>query len=356
MPARPPRWRQKSAALASAGEAANKHGVPAPPSGRRARTFLRYGLSLAVLGWIGWQVEWRTFGDLRSIDGWTAAPAVLIAGLAYPLQAWRWQLLLATQGIHPRSGWVHAVFWVGNFYNAFLPGGIAGDGVRLHFTWRAFPGRRAGAAASIVADRLLGFAALLGLAVGALALQLGTQGGHAGLRALLAASAAAFVALLALALLLARPRLWTPVLGRWLGADRSASIGTAFTSVAGRRSALTGVIGLSVAVWLLDFVALWLLARSVGLEAGILEMTVAAAAAYAAASLPISIGGHGVREGTLVIVLGWLGVGASQPGLVLSLAVAFWAVTTGWSLFGGLATFILPAVAKNESATPPRDA
>lgn len=339
MPVPPVGWRQKSTALASPAAIAIKDGVPAQPL-RRPRTILRYAISLGVLIWIGWQLEWREFGGLRGLDWKLALPAVLLAGVAYPLQAWRWQRLLGTQAIRPPTGWVHAVFWVGNFYNSFLPGGIAGDGVRLHYTWREAPDRKAGAAASLIADRLLGFAALLVLAVAALGLQLGFNGGQAELQSVFALGALALVGLSLLTMILARPRWWTPFASRWLGADRTAALGHAIVAIGAQRGTLITVITLSVAVWLLDFAALWLLAGSVGLSVGVLEMTVAAAAAYVAATLPISIGGHGVREGTLVVMLGWLGVGATQPGLVLLLAAAFWAVTTGWSLFGGIFCFM----------------
>jgi uncharacterized membrane protein YbhN (UPF0104 family) len=93
---------------------------------------------------------------------------------------------------------------------------------------------------------------------------------------------------------------------------------------------------LSVVVWLVDCVSLWLLGRSVGLETGLLGMTVAAAAAYVAAALPISIGGHGVREGALVAMLAALGLATTADGRVATLALAFWAVSAGWSLVGGL--------------------
>ncbi len=352
MPAPPGRWRQKSAALATTGPSAITAGVFATTP-RRLRTGLRYAVSLAVLGWIVWQVEWRDFGNLRGLDWRFALPAVLLAGLAYPLQACRWQKLLAAQDIRPTGLWVQAVFWIGNFYNSFLPGGIAGDGVRLHHTWRTAPARKAGAAASIVADRLLGFAALLVLAAAALGLHLGLNEGGSELRSLFYVSLLALLLLLVLALVMTRPGLWTPWVGRWLGADRAAALGAAFAAVGTQRATLLTVIVLSVMVWLLDFVALWLLAKGVGLAVGPLEMTVAAAAAYVVASLPISIGGHGVREGSLVIVLGWLGVGAGAPGLVLLLALAFWAVTTGWSLLGGLAIFAVPAANRIDSAPPP---
>jgi uncharacterized membrane protein YbhN (UPF0104 family) len=293
-----------------------------------------------VLAWVATQIDWRGFAGLRGLDWPLAVAACLLAGAAYPLQAWRWQKLLAAQQVPLAPARVHALFWIGNFYNSFLPGGVAGDGVRLFATWREFPQHKAAAAASIVADRLLGLGALLALAVLALGGQLATAGTQGELEAILLASAGALALLAAGTALVTHTRFWDPFAVRWLGVERAAGLRAAADALAQNQSALLAATGLSVAVWLLDFAALWLLAGAVGLTTDPLAMTVAAAAAYVAASLPISIGGHGVREGTLVLVLGWLGVGAETPERVTLLALAFWAVSTFWSLAGALALLI----------------
>ncbi|MSU19580.1 MAG: hypothetical protein EXS34_06385, partial [Lacunisphaera sp.] len=57
-----------------------------------AGTVLRYTVSLAVLGWLAGRVDWARFGGWHGLDLSLALPAALLAGLAYPLQAWRWQL------------------------------------------------------------------------------------------------------------------------------------------------------------------------------------------------------------------------------------------------------------------------
>ncbi len=301
-----------------------------------AGTVLRYGLSLAALGWLATRVEWVRFGGLHGLDWSLAGPAVLLAGLAYPLQAWRWQLLLRAQGVTPPARWVHGVFWVGHFYNSFLPGGVAGDAIRFGYVWRAHPDRQAAAATSLLVDRLLGLGSLCALATLALGLHLTRVAGGTELWTLLAASTAAFGLLLAAGWSATRTRWWEPLSAKLLGAERAAALHDAAGALGARPGILTVAAGQSVAVWVIDFLALWLLAQSVKLEAGLLGMTVAAAAAYVAASLPISIGGHGVREGALVAVLALLGLGAGQPEQVALLAVAFWAVTVGWSLVGGM--------------------
>lgn len=308
---------------------------PRPPSTPLLPAWLRYGVSLALLGWVATQVPWSDLRGLAALDLRLAAAAVLAAGIAYPLQAWRWQRLLAAQGVPARPARVHALFWIGNFYNSFLPGGVAGDGVRLAALWRDHPEHAAGAVASVAADRLIGLAALLVLAVLALGAQLATGGGAGQLELLLYASAAALVVVAGLALAAAHGTGWERPLGRWLGAERAAALRRAAATLAADHGTLLAAAGLSVAVWMLDFAALWLLAQAVGLAAGALPLVVAAAAAYVAAALPISVGGHGVREGTLVVVLGWLGVAATDP--VLLLAFAFWCLNAGWSAAGALA-------------------
>jgi uncharacterized membrane protein YbhN (UPF0104 family) len=300
-----------------------------------AGTVLRYGLSLAVLGVLVAQVEWEKFGGLRGIDWSLALPAVFLAGLAYPPQAWRWQTLLAAQDLRPAPRTLHTVFWIAQFFNSFLPGGIAGDAVRLGHVWRAHPDRRAAAAASLIMDRLLGLGALFAIAALALGLHLALNDGGAELQTLLAASLAALGLLLAAGWIATRTAWWRPLCARVLGAERTAALHEAMQSLGRRHGVLVAATCLSFAVWLLDFVSLWLLARSVGLAVGPFAICVAGASAYVAATLPISIGGHGVREGALVATLVLLGFGDRDGALAL-LALAFWAVSVGWSLVGGV--------------------
>ena len=296
---------------------------------------LRYGLSLAVLGLLAAQVDWAKFGGLRGIDWSLALPATLLAGLAYPPQAWRWQVLLAAQDLRPPARTLHAVFWIAQFFNSFLPGGIAGDAVRLGHVWHAHPDRRAAAAASLIMDRLLGLGALFAIAALALGLHLALNDGGAELQTLLAASLAALGLLLAAGWITTRTAWWRPLCARLLGPERTAALHEAMQSLGRRHGVLVAATCLSFAVWLLDFVALWLLACSVGLAVGPFAICVAGASAYVAATLPISIGGHGVREGALVAALVLLGFG-NRDGALALLALAFWAVSVGWSLVGGV--------------------
>lgn len=303
-------------------------------------TILRYAFSVILLGALASQMDWQSLGALASLDWPPVAAAVLLAGLAYPLQAWRWQVLLRSAGVMLPARWVHAVTWIGQFYSAFLPGGVAGDAVRLGYLWRTVPSRGPAGAAALIADRLIGFAALFALGSLALAVHLGGDDGPTELRRLLAASSAATLLLFLGIWTVAATHWWDPFTARILGPERAAALHAAARALGDRPRALTAATVLSVAVWFADFAALWLLARSLGLPAGPLTMTVAASAAYVASMLPLSIGGHGVREGTLVLTLGWLGFSATLHPAVLLLAAAFWGLTVFWSLAGGLFPFV----------------
>ncbi len=102
--------------------------------------------------------------------------------------------------------------------------------------------------------------------------------------------------------------------------------------------ALFAVLVSSYAIWLLDFLSVWLLARSIGLPLPFIEVSLAMSVAYAATVLPVSVGDHDSREGALLGMLALLGLlpddHSRQLGLLL--AVLVWAVSVVWSLFGGL--------------------
>ena len=76
----------------------------------------------------------------------------------------RWQILLRIQGI--RISWLRAgaIVMIGLFFNQFLPGGIGGDAMRLYFIFKQAPGQKIGATLSVVMDRLLGLLTILFLA------------------------------------------------------------------------------------------------------------------------------------------------------------------------------------------------
>jgi len=308
----------------------------------RPGRILRYGISSALLvGFVAF-VDWGQFGRLRGqFSAGPVALAVFLAGLSYPLHAWRWWMLYRAQGLTLSLSWSHMVTWIANFYGAFLLGGLGGDAARAFYVCRDAPDQKAAGLASIAIDRLLGLLILLAMALAAFL----AKAGDATLASQFRTFAQVGGGLLLVGtvggtLLLARaPRRWPQWLRNRLGQTACAQV----EDLRARTLAAPGVhlwaFVLSTIVWLLDFVSVWLLASGVGLRLPFFETCIAVSVAYASTALPISIGGHGVREGALLFVLGAFGlIAAEGPDRerALLLAVLVWAVTMIWSLVGGV--------------------
>jgi glycosyltransferase 2 family protein len=92
------------------------------------------------------------------ILGWVCYSAVEI------LATVRWQILLRVQGIRLRWLQTGGIVMIGLFFNQFLPGGIGGDAMRLYLLFQLAPRRKIGATLSVAMDRLFGLFTVLFLA------------------------------------------------------------------------------------------------------------------------------------------------------------------------------------------------
>lgn len=277
------------------------------PAGRVLRTLLSIGLVSLFLGLI----DWSTLSAMRSRLRWDLALGGLVCAAAvYPLHGLRWHLLLLAQGVPARHGWTQAVTWIGTFYNSLLIGGVGGDAARAIYAVREFPEQKPAGLASLVLDRIMGLIVLFALCAAFLALLLparplppGVE--TLGLWSLITGLSLACLTALALTASVAR---WPGPLRKWIGPDRVAALESLRLRTLSQPGHHAGALVYSLAIWVADFVSIWLLARAVGLELPFLECSVAATAAYVATVLPISIGGHGVREGTLLATLAAFGL------------------------------------------------
>ena len=158
--------------------------------------------------------------------------------------------------------------------------------------------------------------------------------------------------LTAVVLLRVNPTRWPQALRRLLGPARLATACQLLDSIRATPLVHLTALGLGGVIWILDFISAWLLALAIGLDLPFLETCVAMSVAYAATALPISVGGHGVREGALLTTLAAFGLLAT-PELhdrAILLALLVWATTIFWSLFGGL--FVLAAPKLLPSTAP----
>jgi uncharacterized protein (TIRG00374 family) len=145
---------------------------------------------------------------------WLLFGMALLLFLAGSLvRAYRWGALVWSVGIQVSWWRLVDLFFVGSFFNLFLPTGLGGDAVKM-YELSHDDGKTAEAISSVVVDRFVGLFVLFALAVLAL------MGGYklVGSEVLIAIAGVFVACLVAVALLLQRT--WIETWGQRLGLDR----------------------------------------------------------------------------------------------------------------------------------------
>ena len=254
-------------------------------------------VSFGVLGFMVSRLHWEDFRALPA-----STPLLLLAALALNLSALammagRWRLLIeAATGIQVPYRHLFRHYLTGAFYNNLLPGAIGGDVMR---TTRLVQRHEIPARTAI---KITFFERLVGL--GGIVILAGTSLPFArlpaawtkiaGPHALLAASALAALGCIAAIVYLLRTLRHQP-----LGP-----------------SALASVIALVVLAQLADAAIVWLFLHAMHLRISAGGLVFSVCVAYLAAVIPISLGGLGVKEGTLAALLSVNGVPASAALMV----------------------------------------
>src|SRR6266498_2821950 len=126
-------------------------------------TFFQVSVTVAVLYWVYHDPN-RRAQMLEAIRNahyrW-----VMLGILAYIVvevaAAFRWHVLLKVQKIHLSLPRLAGLFFIGMFYNQFLPGGTGGDIMKSYYLLKETPDKKAGALLAVVFDRFIGLVALV---------------------------------------------------------------------------------------------------------------------------------------------------------------------------------------------------
>jgi len=293
----------------------------APCGRRRATLALKLLISLALLFLIAGSVDLGAVMELTlSLPLWSALVALASAVFITLVSSLRWFLVLRAIAAPLPLGRVVELMFVGNFFTQVLPTSVGGDAVRI---WQA---SRQGigfhrAFSSVMLERATGLLALVLMVVGGV-LWLGAWLDAPALRLTLLASLPVLLAGLALLCLLDRlPATWSGALARLpLGA---ASWQLLCAMAADARRVLFDqplslyLLALSFAAQLGSVLAVWALARGLGLELAPTAALAVVPAVILITFIPLSFAGWGLREGATVVMFGFLGFGA-EPALAVS--------------------------------------
>ncbi len=260
-------------------------------------------ISAAFLYFVLHRIDLRSISDdLRSLRPFWVCMALLQLCLIPALGGARWKLVLQALGLSFKFVSATRLFWIAMVFNQMLPSVSGGDAIRTFLAWRAgLPLEKS--IHSVILERIAVLLTLVALAVGMQLWRgepLPVTSAHTWLPVLLLLGLLGFVALLCadrIALLLPA---WPPLtmISR--------------LSVDARRVFLTPcglwLLLLSLATHLnFSLASLWI-GKSLGLPLGLPEYVYLVAIVTLITTLPVSIGGWGVREGATVVLFGGIGV------------------------------------------------
>lgn len=248
--------------------------------------------------------------------------ALVLAGAVLPMAAIRWQLVTRSIDAEVTPGDALSITAIGWFFNQTLPSTIGGDAVRIFLAWRTGISKT-GAIHGIVLDRLMGLFVVLLLATFFLPpLLAGLDAAFQRwfLIAFVVAGYGGYITLFAIASDVAAPldRFGVGRLARALSRDARASLVSLSPGAV--------IFALSVVLQIVQIASVYVIGAALGLGVSFFAIMAAVPAVLLISSLPVSLAGWGVREQSMVLALGAMGVAASDALAVSVLFGISWIV------------------------------
>jgi len=278
--------------------------------------------------------------ELRGVDPGYAIAGLILNPLMASLRAIQIRVFAAWQALTLTFGQIFRIGYIAQFYSLFLPGILAGGAVRW-YKFTRHDGKPVEALAIITSGRLI--AMLTSVVIGLLCwLTDPVARQHAGFGIGLVAI---LVVLMSLWLLwwyheivwrgMARLARGRRIPGRLRDFARRVLDAAPDLRELGSRKIMT-VIAISICENTLGILALWLFARALDIDLAIASAAWIRTYIMLILLLPISIGGFGIREGGLIVMLAAYGV---SPELAVAFSFLMVAVRLLSALVGGALEF-----------------
>src|SRR5688572_3292740 len=249
---------------------------------------------------------------LKRLDAATAGAVIAVGLGVLPLQTWRWMMVLDAAGSRLPFGRALVIVMIGHFFNQTLPSTVGGDAMRMWYAYRA--GIKPGdAAATVIFDRVIAVAGLLALTACGLPWLLELVPEPAARSAIAAVVAAGFGALAAGATVAHFPRLvpdWR--IARGFAARARRLLASPSRVLAGAAVSAAGFVLFS---WMIFH-----LAQALDVPLTFPQALLLVPPVLLISAIPVSLAGWGLREGAMVVALGFAGV---EPAAAFAVSVLF---------------------------------
>lgn len=242
----------------------------------------------------------------------------------------RWSLFLP-QGLKYLK--LVSLYFVGSFFNTFLPGLVGGDAVKAFYLYRHI-GKGGLSLASVFMDRYMGLSAMGGIAL------IAFIGGYSYIRQ---TDIVWFITIFLCAFLVASFILWKV---NWGKIKFLSSFYTPLMDYKAKKEIIFKGLLLGFVVQCIAIITVYVLSLSIGLKVPIIYFFMFLPVISVASAIPISVAGLGIREAGFVLLFSKVGLTSAEA---LSLSLLVFTAMCGVNLIGGVEYLRIGKPPKRES-------
>ncbi len=297
---------------------------------------LKAGITLGLFYTLVTRIDLNATVGLMAATDWRSVLGIVgVMVLQVIVAVFRWYRIMISKGVHISVRRSARYFWLGLFFNQLLPSSIGGDAIRGYCLVR--DGQSVGRATlSVLLDRILGMAGLVVLIALAIPYAMNLINNPEmqwGMMSALLVVIAGFIAILFIDIFTRRFSSWRVMKGlTTLASDARQLLGS--------RQGL-GLVLFSVLIHILSIVVVGMLSSALSIKVDWIALTVIVPITTLLITIPLSIAGWGVREGVMVVGLGYVGI---APEEALALSILYGLLTLVVALPGVLVWLTDPAV------------
>ncbi|MFC1496307.1 lysylphosphatidylglycerol synthase transmembrane domain-containing protein [Candidatus Margulisiibacteriota bacterium] len=261
--------------------------------------------------------------------------SALFLFIAVAVMVLRWELLLRLfhKNIHYTD--LFSIYWIGLFFNLFLPSAVGGDVVKMYKLSKKH-GKPVESSTTVLMDRVVGlssltFLALINIVIFWNTMDFSIAGG------IIVAVAIILIVFYVLIfnVNIIRKLTWVRKLFVLFKVEKVVKeLYLSFNLYKDHRMVIVRSFSVSLFCNLLMSSSLYFIARAVGLDISLFYFFVIMPVVFIIMMIPISISGLGLQDGAYVFFLGQLGV---APTVAFSVSLLAHAVRYGIGLLGGFA-------------------
>jgi glycosyltransferase 2 family protein len=283
---------------------------------RRALSLLsKATVSILLLYFSVHSIDLGTLGARlsRFESGWGVLALLLLTVQIVPF-AVRWRNISAACGAHLAFSLAAQISFIATFFNQVLPSTVGGDGMRIWLFARKGAGW-ANATYSVLIDRIAGILVLAIIVMACLPLTFTLIHDPIARTVLVVVGLSVIAGTLVFVLIGQHFRQW---FDRWLFTRHLAAASRITAALCRSRHDAAIIFACSVAIHLISAAAAWCCAKAIASPVSFTQIMLLVLPVLLIATLPVSIGGWGVRESGLMFAFAHAGL-PQGDGLVISI-------------------------------------